>query len=117
MCSRGSNRAFLAQPATRPQNEPGSSRKQGCSRRILSRSSTIAISLPPVVGADRRRFFGDVDADRAPRDAPPTADAAVDPELIDPVRELVGHPLAIARADLPAHATAVNVGMAERKAG
>src|SRR5512144_362650 len=117
MCSPGLNTAFLAQPLTRRQNGPGSSRKKGCSRRILSRPSTSAISLPPVVGTDRCRFFGDVDADRAPRDAPPTADTAGDPELIDPVRELVGHPLAITRADLPAHATAVNVGMAECEAG
>src|SRR4029077_8845531 len=67
--------------------------------------------------ADRRRFLGDVDRHRTPGDAAPTADAAGGPELVDPGRQLVRHPLAVARARRVADAAAVNVGMVEREAG
>ena len=47
---------------------------------------------------DGGRLLGDVDADRAPGDAAPAADAARRAELVDPVGQLVGHPLPVARA-------------------
>ena len=45
---------------------------------------------------DDRELLADVDADRAPGDAPAAADAAARPELVPPGRELVGQPLAVA---------------------
>ena len=45
---------------------------------------------------DDRQLLADVDADRAPGDAPPAADAAARAELVPPGRELVGQPLAVA---------------------
>ena len=41
-------------------------------------------------------FFGEIDADRAPRDAAPAADAAGAAELVLPRGPLVGYPLAVA---------------------
>ena len=67
--------------------------------------------------ADRRRLLGDVDGDRAPGDAAPAADAARGAELVDPGRELVGHPLPVARARRAPDAAAVDVGVVEREAG
>ncbi len=45
---------------------------------------------------DDRQLLADVDADRAPGDAPTAPDAAARPELVPPGRELVGQPLAVA---------------------
>src|SRR4029078_410240 len=46
-------------------------------------------------GRDREQFLAHVDADRAPRDAPATADATGGPEWSPPGRELVRQPLPI----------------------
>ena len=67
-----------------------------------------ALPLPLRRRPDRRRLLGDVDADRAPGDAAAAADAARRAELVDPVRQLVGHPLPVARARRCAHAAAVD---------
>src|SRR4051812_49871324 len=65
---------------------------------------------------DRCHLLGDVDGHRAPGDTAPAAHATGGPELVDPGRELLGHPLAIARAGRLAHAAAVHVGVFEREA-
>src|SRR3954452_2139225 len=65
---------------------------------------------------DRPRLLGDVDRHRAPGDAAPATDAPGRAELVDPGRELVGHPLAVTRAGRAAHAAAVHVRMVEREA-
>ena len=70
-----------------------------------------------VGGSDRRRFLGDVDADRTPGDAPTAADAARGPELIPPRTQLVGHPLAVAAAHRLANRSAVDVREVAREAG
>src|SRR3954469_22364403 len=68
------------------------------------------------VCTDRRRLLGDVDRHRAPGDAAPAADAAGRAELVDPGRELVRHPLAVARARGAPYPAAVHVGVLEREA-
>ena len=65
---------------------------------------------------DRGHFLGDVDADRAPGDAAAAADAARGAELVDPARQLVRHPLAIARLPFGPHAAAMDVGKIQREA-
>ncbi len=63
------------------------------------------------------RFRRDVDADRAPGDAPAAADAAGTAELVVPGAELVTEPLPVpARPRLP-HAPAVHVGEVQLEAG
>ena len=64
-----------------------------------------------------RGLLGDVDPDRAPGDAAPAADAARAAELVDPGRELVRHPLPVARARRAAHGAAVDVRVVDREAG
>src|SRR6516162_4727512 len=66
---------------------------------------------------DCRCFFGDIDPDRAPGDAATTADATRTAELIDPVGQLVGYPLAVAGAPRTAHAAAVNIEKIHRETG
>ncbi len=55
-------------------------------------------------------------ADRAPRDAAPAADAARAPELVEPGRQLVRHPLPVARPARRAHAAAMDVRVVDREA-
>src|SRR6188472_3398221 len=83
------------------------------------RRSSIVVTpgLPHVAGADRSRLLCDVDGDRAPSDAPSAADATGAAELVDPGRELVGHPLPVARAPAPTYAAPVRVGVLEGEAG
>src|SRR4051794_29225061 len=50
------------------------------------------------VAADRADLFGDIDANRAPGYVAAAADTAGCAELLDPTRQLVGHPLPVARA-------------------
>src|SRR5271165_2231115 len=58
---------------------------------------------------DRGRLLCDVDADRVPRNAAAAAHAARGAELVDPVGELVGHPLPVARSRRLPHASAMDV--------
>src|SRR5579862_4539475 len=69
------------------------------------------------VGANGSRFLGDIDADRAPGDATPAADAARGAELVDPACKLVRDPLPVARAPALAYAAAVQIGEIQREAG
>src|SRR5215469_14878469 len=62
-------------------------------------------------------LLGDVDADRAPRDAPAAAHAAGRAELVEPGGELVRHPLPVARPGGRSHRPAVQVGVVHREAG
>ena len=55
----------------------------------------FAILFLPLARPYGPRFFGDVDADRAPDDAAPTANAARRIELVEPTGQLVRHPLAV----------------------
>src|SRR3954447_25377227 len=103
--SPGANTRLRAQPAN-------VSRCAGLSERSAGSSWISSVS----VRTDRRHLLGDVDRDRAPRDAAPAADAAGRAELVDPGRQLVRHPLAVARAAGAAHAPAVHVRVLEREA-
>src|SRR6478609_8591753 len=76
-------------------------------------SSAIAC----IARADRRDLLGDVDADRAPRDAAPAADAARAAELVEPRGQLVGHPLPVARPGRGPDAAAVQAGVIDGEAG
>src|SRR5579863_736444 len=76
-----------------------------CSATMRS-SPSIAASF----ATDGTNFLGNVDADRAPGDAAPAANAARSAKLIDPVRQLVRHPLPIARARRTAHRSTVDIG-------
>src|SRR6266508_729325 len=110
----GSNTRLRAQPATVSRCSGASACSAGTSP---SSSSIVRIAaLTQVVGADRRRLLDDVDRDRAPGDAATTADAARGAELVDPGRELVRHPLPVARTPRLAHAAAVHVGVPQREA-
>ena len=72
------------------------------------------------LGDGRRRdgheLLADVDADRAPRDAAATPDAAGHPELVPPGAELVGQPLAVAVLDARPEVAAGHPGEAEGEA-
>src|SRR5512133_389946 len=112
--SPGSKTWLRAQPATVSRCSGASACSAGTSP---SSCSIVRMAvLAQVVGADRCRLLGDVDGHRAPCDAAPAADAARGAELVDPGRELVGHPLPVARAPGLAHAAAVHVGVPEREA-
>src|SRR3954449_10096708 len=81
-----------------------------------ARSAGTSLRSSSIVRTDRRHLLGDVDGDRAPRDAAPAADAARRAELVDPGRELVRRPLPVARARRAPDAAAVDVGVPEREA-
>src|SRR5581483_10825769 len=63
------------------------------------------------------RLLGDVDPDRAPGETPAAPDAARGVELLPPRRQLVGHPLAVPRADRAADRAAVEVGVVQVETG
>src|SRR5690348_8288026 len=65
---------------------------------------TLAVSRP-----DGRDLLGHVDTDRAPRDAPPAADAAGNIELVVPRGELVREPLPVAPAGARPEVAAVDL--------
>src|SRR5262249_58040172 len=67
-------------------------------------------------GADRGDLLGDVDPDRAPRDAAAAADAAGRAELVVPRAELVRHPLPVARAARRPDRAAVDERVVDREA-
>src|SRR5690242_6158078 len=82
-----------------------------------SSSAIVRIRISPRVGrSDRGDLLSDVDGHRAPGDAASAADAARGAELVDPRRQLVRHPLAVARAARTADAPAVDVGVLEGEA-
>src|SRR4051812_20672121 len=110
MCSPVANTRLTAQPAITSRCSADSARSAGASARSSS-IVRIAIGRP-----DRGDLLGDVDGHGAPGDAPPAADAAGGAELVDPRRELVRHPLPVARLRGAAHASAVDVRMPEREA-
>src|SRR3954454_3365736 len=101
--------SLRAQPAMRSRWRAGSPAKTGDA---AMSSSSPCIGLP-----DRPRLLGEVDADGAPRDAAPAADAAGAAELVDPGGELVRHPLAIARARRAPNGAAVGVRVVDGEAG
>ena len=76
-------------------------RLEGGKERMLLHDSFKPLHRAPPSRSGAARdgggLFGDVDADGAPGDAPAAADAAGRAELVDPVGELVGHPLPVAR--------------------
>src|SRR4051794_27486107 len=80
-------------------------------------SSSAIVCMAHVRRTDGGGLLGDVDGDGAPGDAAAAADAAGGAELVDPGRQLVGHPLPVARTAARAHAAAVDVGVVEREAG
>src|SRR3954463_6889103 len=83
-----------------------------------SSSEITSIAASPHVGrAYGGCLLGDVDRHRAPRDAAPAPDAPRAAELVDPGRQLVRHPLAVARLARAAHAATVDVGVLKREAG
>src|SRR5512143_932374 len=84
---------------------------------MVSKGASVSGPGPRVRRADGRRFLRDVDGHGAPGDAAAAADATGAAELVDPARQLVRHPLAVARAARLAHAAAMDVGMVEGEAG
>ena len=76
-------------------------------------SSCLRLRVCP----DGRGLVRDVDTHRAPGDAAAAADAARGAELVDPARELVRHPLPIARTRRLADAAAVDKGEIHGEAG
>ena len=73
--------------------------------------------VPSSLGADRRRLLGDVDADRAPRDAAAAANAAGAAELVEPAWRACGSSTAgSATSCRGAHGAAVHVGVVDREA-
>ena len=83
--------------------------------------SVMATGVPPAAGAvgrpDGGGLLGEVDADRAPGDAPATTDAPRLAELVPPGRQLVGEPLPVAGLGGRPHRAAVDVRVVEVEAG
>src|SRR6185503_19810693 len=77
--------------------------------------SSPSIAAP--FSANCADLLGDVDADRTPGDAASAADTAGGAELIDPVGQLVRHPLSVARLGRAAHRSAMDVGKIHGEAG
>src|SRR5512146_1608624 len=84
---------------------------------MVSKGASVSGAGPRVACADGRCFLRDVDGHGAPGDAAAAADATGAAELVDPARQLVRHPLAVARSARLAHAAAMDVGMVEGEAG
>ena len=93
-------------------DEPDQLRRgAGKERMLLQICSSVAMLLLCLrlrVCPDRRRFDRDVDPDWTPGDAAAAADATRRAELINPSRELVRHPLPIARTRRVADAAAMD---------
>src|SRR6266496_771451 len=79
--------------------------------------SASMVCMLLLAGAECGQLLGDVDPNRAPRDAAPAADAAGAAELLVPGPELVREPLAVARASAGPDRAAVDVRMVDREAG
>src|SRR5262245_23326132 len=98
-----------------------SDRCSGVSRpngRMLASWSALAIgiSLRFPQHSELCRFLGDVDADRAPGDAPAAAHAPRCAELIVPGAQLVRDPLAVAAGTRGPDAATVQIGIVELEA-
>src|SRR5215472_2283734 len=82
--------------------------------------SALAIGTGPIfllpLSRELGRFLGDVDAHRAPGDAPAAANAARSAELIVPGAQLVGDPLAIAAGTRSPDTAAMQIGVVELEA-
>src|SRR5690349_21921810 len=112
MTAPPSNLTFEAQPATNASRSGDRPSNTGDARRRVS-----IVSIGSVRCSDRGQLLGHVDADRAPGDAAPAADAAGRAELVVPGAELVRQPLAVARPARRPDAAAVDVGVVDRVAG
>src|SRR3990172_4528428 len=77
----------------------------------------VLLGRPRLVSADNCHLVRDVDAHRAPRDAAPATHAAGGAELVDPARQLVRQPLAVACTNRAADAATVNVGVVQGETG
>src|SRR5271165_3446083 len=84
--------------------------------RLPTRYGTGAISLV-IGGRHLRHFLGDVDAGRAPGDAPAAADAARHLKLVVPGAQLVGQPMPVPRSAGLANAALVHEREVEFEAG
>src|SRR5512132_3280418 len=112
MNSPGLKRAFEAQPTIKSRCAGSSPFRTGCSARIGANDS-ISIASP----SQPCDLFRHVDPRRAPCDAAPATDASVRAELVDPGRELVHQPLAVASPHAGPDAAAVDVGELVRETG
>src|SRR5450759_987649 len=111
-CAPAAKRSLTAHPAISASCSGASPANTG---EAAISSSSVRIARELAV-ADRPCLLGDVDADRAPGDAATAADAAGAAELVDPGRELVRHPLAVARARGAADRAPVDVRVVDREA-
>src|ERR1035437_5645177 len=84
--------------------------KKECSAMMRSRFS-MTVFLP--YGPD---FLRNVDSHRAPGNAAPAAHTSRSAELVDPRRQLVGHPLAVTSFAGSADAASVDIGKTLREA-
>ena len=122
--SPGLNETFWAHPATLATACPGSPARSGCAdtssanvdRHGVQSSPGPRRRAQPVAARDGRYFLGEVDADGAPRDAPPAPDAARRAELVPPGRQLVSQPLAVSRGGRGTYRPPVQVGVVEVEA-
>src|SRR5689334_524631 len=79
--------------------------------------TSMASVSASVARADGGQLLGHVDPDRAPRDAPPAADAPGAAELVVPGAELVRQPLTVTGARGRPYRAAVDVRVVDREAG
>src|SRR5262245_2103932 len=105
-------RTFEPQPAIRSSASAASPWNSGTSRRAVS----IVCMVSSLARSDRGQLLGDVDPDRAPRDAAAAADAARAAELVVPRAELVREPLSVPRPVRGPDATPVDVRVLDREA-
>ena len=91
-------RACCGRNPKSPERTPRRDRqKTGVQERSAQALSSRLLRCGPRSGPDRCRLFGDVDPDRTPGDATSAADATRAAELVEPARQLVSDPLAVAR--------------------
>ena len=69
--------------------------------------STASVMIAPRLPRQRGHLLGDVDAGRAPRDAPSTSDAPGAAELVVPGAELVGQPVPVSGLSRVTHRSLV----------
>src|SRR5262249_35304103 len=81
---------------------------------LPSRASMASIG--PLAFTNRARFFGDIDSDRTPGDAPSASHTSRRAELIEPRSQFVCHPLPVTRSCGRPDNTTMNVGEVRGKA-